>query len=199
MLLVFLFLLMPFLIYLLQIRVNINFSISNENKNIESNYIIKVGLYIMKKIKIFDFSLDKEKVNKKNIVKRAKDIFEQERKNLGQYDGEEVIKNLKYLNYDVDKFNANLKIGTENAIITSFLTAIISSIIGMFIANFIKKYNPEKHYFVVNPIYNDELVLDGSFTCTIYLNVVHFIYTLLKTKYSKKYEHTDAQRAYENN
>ena len=104
-----------------------------------------------------------------------------------------VIKEDKVIN--VEKFNLDMKIGTENAAITAFLTAIVSSLIGV-ILHEIKYENVD---FNVVPLYQFGNSVKIKLNCIICVKVVHIIYVIyiLSKKGMIKNERASNRRSYD--
>lgn len=186
-----------FLIIFLKVKIDVKYvTISNINQKnaIQVDYLIKICLCVAKKINILQFSINQEKVRRLQLIEKIKKNFKERKNNIKDYQ----IQNLKYIDYNIDKFFLKLNVGTENTIITSLITAIVGTSIGMFIANFIDNYNEKKHYFLINPIYKDKNIIDLKFNCIIYFDLVHIIYMLLKLREDRKNERTSNRRAYGN-
>lgn len=177
------------LIIFLKIKINIEYLNLNNIKNEKLNYeyLIKIGLYITNKIKLIEISLDKNKVNNKNLIEKIKNQYKKRKDNFKKYDKSELLKQIKLLKISIDKFKLRINFGTDNSIITSLTTATISSFIGIFMAEFIKNYKPENHYFIISPIYNNKNIINLSFKCVFCLKLIHIVYMLLKiSKKDKK-------------
>ena len=54
-----------------------------------------------------------------------------------------------------EKVNLNVRLGTESTLITSFLTFAISTAISFILQKGITKYNPNKHKFIITPLYEN--------------------------------------------
>ena len=183
MLLVFLFLFWVFILFLCKLRINvkyINLSNSNNNKELKFDYIVKLGIFITSKIKLFEISFDREKIKEKDIVKRIKKLINKQRGNIQNYQPKELSKGIKKLDYSIDKFYLQLKIGTENTIITSFMIAIISTFVGIVMENFIQSYDAQKHFFLIKPIYGNDNIIDLKFSFIIYFSLIHALYLLFR-------------------
>lgn len=212
-----------FIVYSLSLKISIN-RILVDTKNNNFDYEIKVGLYLVKKIRIIAIKINKEKMakieqtieklNRSKILKKLskfniekmslklekklkKEIIN---KNIKPIEAVEII--LKNLKIETLKFKMDLRIGLEDVIITSFLIAILSSILSIalkFTVNNIKDGN--KYYYKILPIYRNENVLKLNLNCIINIKMVHIIniiYIFLGKKgRSDKNERTSNRRSYD--
>lgn len=212
-----------FIVYSLSLKISIN-RILVDTKNNNFDYEIKVGLYLVKKIRIIAIKINKEKIakieqtierlNRSKILKKLskfniekmslklekklkKEIIN---KNIKPIEAVEII--LKNLKIETLKFKMDLRIGLEDVIITSFLIAILSSILSIalkFTVNNIKDGN--KYYYKILPIYRNENVLKLNLNCIINIKMVHIIniiYIFLGKKgRSDKNERTSNRRSYD--
>lgn len=118
---------------------------------------INVGLYLFKKIRIVKIKINDKELKVFNFKIPLKKINEINKNSLYS-----VIKNLKE-NYrrlniknikpEFEKFKLNLKLGTENAIVTSFTVFSVSNIITFILQSTINKYNNKKYNYKIEPIY----------------------------------------------
>lgn len=200
MLIVFLLFCFFMFVFFLKIRINIEFiNISNINdfKKLKYDYMIKLGLYLTKKINLINININREKVDNKQIISKIKKSLNRDNGNFNKFKQEKIIKYLLNMKYNFEKFNLNIIISAENSIATSLITAILSSLVGFFMANYIEKYNPDKHKFIVTPVYKDEIIIDIKFNSIIYLDLVHIIYMLFKLRGISKNERTSNRRSYD--
>lgn len=139
---------------------------------------IVISLAFLNKINILKITIDKEKVKKiehnENVRKIAKKLQEKlikEYKTTYNFDKKSVKEILAVLKYfKLSDTEIDVKIGTENAIFTSFLVTTISLIITFFIARKV-----EHTRYVVLPVYINENYLNLSIKCIISIKLVHII------------------------
>lgn len=190
-----------------KIKININkfnyLSINPKNKKKDYNIIIQ--LIILKKFPIFEI-----KFNKNNIMKIEK-IKQKIKNKFETFDFTEIKKNkevkkkilkiIKKLKIDIDKINLNIEIGTENAVLTSFLIPIVATLVTYILRtniknNFIKS---EENKFKIKPIYYNQNLLNILFSGIFEIEMIHIINIiciLIKKEGVKEYERTSNRRTY---
>lgn len=190
-----------------KIKININkfnyLSINPKNKKTDYNIIIQ--LIILKKFPIFEI-----KFNKNNIMKIEK-IKQKIKNKFETFDFTEIKKNkevkkkilkiIKKLKIDIDKINLNIEIGTENAVLTSFLIPIVATLVTYILRtniknNFIKS---EENKFKIKPIYYNQNLLNILFSGIFEIEMIHIINIiciLIKKEGVKEYERTSNRRTY---
>ena len=91
-----------------------------------------------------------------------------------------------------------IDLGTEDAILTSYIIAFIASIIGVILPHIIENDNMEKYSYIVNPIYQNRNEYYISLDSIISIKIVHIIYSMLNftKKGREKYERTSNRRSY---
>ena len=191
-----------FLVLFTQICINVN-SIKVSNLNNERKFIwdynIKLELYFCNRIKIFQVPIYKAKLAKsRRWNKLKKQLNKKQNWSLKQV--KLIVRYLKELKIDVEKFCFNLSLGTENVIITSFIVAFIASSIGILIGNFIKNYNENLYYYKIRPLYKNENIVDMKFSCIIKVKLIHIIYVIYKfskIRSDMKDEPTSHRRSYD--
>lgn len=96
--------------------------------------------------------------------------------------------NIKRLNPNIEFFEMNISLGTENAIFTSFLTTFLSISISFFLKKFMKQYSKNRYKYKIIPNYfninNFKIHLKTKISFDI-LKLVKFIY-FLKRAYNEK-------------
>lgn len=103
-------------------------------------------------IKFFNKQIKYKKIIDKSQMKKIKD-------DLYKFD----IKAIEKLNPKIELMKFNLKVGTEDIFITSFLVTIVSVIITELLRRKMKKINLKKTYYKVLPEYNkNEIYYEGQ-------------------------------------
>lgn len=208
---IFIFLLLLVTIFILStIKIEIkNFKIANKEKSkineidkvnetnrIKDKYEIKVGLYFLKKIPILWIKLDNKKIKQISNSNKLKEINLKKIENKIPNSREiiAIIKNSIKLN----KLKLRIDLGTEDAILTSYIIAFIASIIGVILPHIIENDNMEKYSYIVNPIYQNRNEYHISIDSIISIKIVHIIYSMLNftKKGREKYERTSNRRSY---
>ena len=182
------------------IRINVEkLKITNINPDNKTNYDFntKLQLYFLNKIRILNINITEKTLKNIRIKEKIKQI------NMKQIEAKvinkEIIKNVKNLKINLSKLNLEMKIGTEDVILTSALVAIISSILGLIIARIINQYKESKYKYTIQPEYKGENLIKINLNCIIEIKIVHIIYViyiLLKGKRVDKNERTSNRRSY---
>ena len=169
------------------IRIKIsNLNISTEranNKKIDDNYKINISFLGLFKIRLLNIYITEEKLKKINIKNKLKiniknlnykkiiDMFKNN-EGISLKDIKKIkkcIPNVKYINLLVD-------IGTEDAIITSYIVAFISSIIGIVLRKTIPISKDNR--FIINPVYKNKNLLNLELNCIFEIKLIHIIYII---------------------
>lgn len=127
----------------------------------KNNYQIRVGLYLYGKLKIIGITFEEDKIKFLNFsityknLKQTKFFQNMIRKDAIELDKQVLKDNIKLLSMRFEKVNLNVRLGTESTLITSFLTFAISTAISFILQKGITKYNPNKHKFIITPLYEN--------------------------------------------
>lgn len=190
-----------------KIKINVNkFNYLSINpKNRKTDYNIIIQLIILKKFPILEI-----KFNKNNIIKIEK-IKRKIKNKFETFDFTEIKKDkeikkkileiIKKLKIDIDKINLNIEIGTENAVLTSFIIPIVATLVTYILRtniknNFIKS---EENKFKIKPIYYNQNLLNILFSGIFEIEMIHIINIiciLRKKEGVKEYERTSNRRTY---
>lgn len=87
---------------------------------------IKIGIYLFKRIRILGITINKKKIKKSKIIKRISKKLETENIDIPFLDMIDIIKKVKL---NLIEFNTDIKIGTEDVILTSAIVGFFSAII----------------------------------------------------------------------
>lgn len=156
----------------------------------EIKYDCKIGLYLCGKIKWLSLKISNiEKKNKttkqhnissileKNIVKKQiKKIKNNNKKKTSaqkKKSFQTIRKMIKKVN--IDNMNLQLKIDTENAILTSYSVGIISTIIPNLVRKQIQSFNKNDYKFNIIPLYKNQNYIYFKLESIFSLKVVHII------------------------
>jgi len=132
-------------------------------KKTNKDYEVIVYAYILKKIKIFKYKLNNQKI--------AKDYF----KNINKKIDYSILKsfisnnvdnyNIKFI--ELENLNLNLEIGTESVILTSGIVAFSNILISLFLPRIITNYDNKKYFYEVKPVYIDKYKINLFLESTI--------------------------------
>lgn len=168
----------------------------NSPKRIKEKYEVKISLYFLGKIPILWGKLNNEKMRKIYNSKQLQKIDLQQIEKKVPFQ-KETLEMLKAIQWNIRTLNLKIAIGTEDAIITSYLIASMASVIGILLPHIAKEHIKDCHY-IVTPIYQDKNQYHISLDSIIRIKIVHIIYSMLKIvkKGRKKHERTSNRRAY---
>ena len=158
---------------------------------------IKIGVYLFGKIKIFSFNLNKEKLRKSKLINKMETKMKEEKLGVSLRDSIKILKDAKF---NLQKFHAQINLGTEDVIITSALVGFISSIIGIILGRVIKHYDDKKYKYIILPNYTKKNIFEMRLNCIINAKLVHIIYVIYmfsKKRSENEYERTSNRRAYD--
>lgn len=109
------------------------------------------------------------------------------------------LKNILKLKINIETLNLNLSIGLQDAVLTSYVVAIISSAIGITLPHIVKSQNIYKCKYKILPVYNyvDTISLQLNSIISIKIvNIVILIYNLLKRKKQEQIKNTIENNIY---
>ena len=152
-------------------------------KKINEESKIYAYLIIFKKIKLFKKDIKNMDLKSVKFRKKDLDIKILKNKDFKIY-YKQLLQNIKI---EIQEFDLNMQIGTENATLTAMLVGIISILLGVTIRN--PKYE-------VIPIYSNKNLLKINFNGIFIINLIHYIYVYLKWRYG--YERTSDRESYDN-
>lgn len=195
----FAFILILVIIYFSKIQVqiiNLKFS-SIMPGHLNKDYKIAIRWYILSKIPIMKFNINKTKMEKIKIKEKIKNINFKILEEQGKIYVKK-LKTLKELKMKIKSVNLNLEIGTENAALTSILVPVISTVIAIVLRKKVRKY--ENQIFIINPAYLNQNLLNISLSGIFEIKINHIInmiYILNKKEGVNKYERTSNRRSYD--
>ena len=184
----------------IQIKV-INLILENKKerdvKRINNSYKIKIGIYFFNKIPILWINLNSKKIKKISSSKSLPKVDFQKLKNKENIN-KKIVNLIKNIQIKVKNIKLNVNIGTIDAILTSYLVAVIASVIGIILPHITEKNNINTCYFIVNPKYQNKNEYNIKFEGIIYIKIVHIIFSMLNfvRKGSNENERTSNRRAY---
>lgn len=127
----------------------------------KNNYEIKIGLYLYGKFKVIGVTIEEDGIKflgfkfRYETLKQTKFYQDMIKKDAIELDKQVLKNNIKLLAMRFEKVNLNVKLGTESTLITSFLTFAVSTIISFILQKGIAKYSPQKHKFIITPLYEN--------------------------------------------
>ena len=182
------------IILLLNIKLSIvKFKISNINSigHFQIDLIIKLGLYIGKKIKIFEVCMNKEKLLKNKYILNIKKKNEI-KKDIEIINNDDIKNAIKKVKLNIERFNLKLNIGTEDAKLTAILFGVISTIWGVLVPLIYYSKNIkslDEFEYELTPNFSNKNIFKLEFTGQLSIRLLHIIYILyISFKANKKSE-----------
>ena len=182
----------------------VDFVIDSQNKeHISDKYKIITKIKIFGNIPIIKFTLNKIKVRKiqklRKMNEKVKQLERDILKNENKFD-KKIMKGLKEFSKGiyVENLEVEVKLGTENAFLTSMLVAFFSSILAL---PFSRIYVKEKNIvYKIEPVYGNEnsikIEISGIFQIKL-IHIINIIYVLNKKGGRKNHERTSNRRSYD--
>ena len=166
-------------------------------KRINNSYKIKIGIYFLNKIPILWINLNSKKIKKISSSKSLPKVDFQKLKNKENIN-KKIVNLIKNIQIKVKNIKLNVNIGTIDAILTSYLVAVIASVIGIILPHITEKNNINTCYFIVNPKYQNKNEYNIKFEGIIYIKIVHIIFSMLNfvRKGSNENERTSNRGTY---
>lgn len=189
-----------FIIGLIFSKVNIDV----ENCNVFSNSIpenlvvdkmqISINLYLYKFIKILSIKLFKEyfkigfiKIYYYKIFEHRKEILEKLFFLIKLLMGKNRL-TLNIIKLDIENFYMDMSLCSKNAAVTSITTSLISGATSMLLSKFVKKYDKDKIFYKIVPVYFNingfKLALKTKISFNT-LNFLEFLYDYYLVKNNK--------------
>jgi len=144
----------------------------NKKDKINDDYEVIVYAYMFRKIKIYNYKLKNLKFYKKYSNNINSKIDYSILKDFITTNSNKT--NIQII--EIEKFNLDLQIGTENVILTSGLVTFSSILISLLLSKFMINCSKEKLQYNVKPIYENVNKIELFFESTIRIR----LFSLLK-------------------
>lgn len=171
-----------------------NKEIENQTR-IKDNYEVKIGVYFLEKLPILWTRLNNQKMRKIYHSKQLEKIDLKKIETKIPFN-KQTLQIMKQMKIRISKLNLQIAIGTEDAILTSYLVAMIASVIGILLPHLINKNS--NYYYKINPLYqnkNEYHIYLDSIICIKIVHIIDSMLFLLK-KGRDKNERTSNRRSY---
>lgn len=200
----FAFIMIIIIVYII-ISLKINFKIETFNynsmlpKKVKLKYNILITIYIFNKIPIIKIKLTTKSWNKiRQKVKKRIDEIDVTDIERDREINKKILEITKMLKINIKDFNLRLELGTEDAIITSFLVPIIGIIISYLLRQNMVDFKRQK--FIIQPVYCNQNLLNLVFSGIFEIKMIHIINTICivnKKRKGDKNERTSNRRSYD--
>lgn len=171
------------IIFTSRIKVNV-ISSKKATKGEKIQFKVNLGIYLFGIIKIFGINFKQDGVyflffsmpySKIKINKNELQI-------LKEYS---ILDSAKLLDLKVNKFYLDLKIGSEEMMLTVFSVFAISTLVSIFLAKHSKGTKRKNYYYKITPMYNVD-ILEFEISAQVSLKLINFIKNLIATNKNKK-------------
>lgn len=183
-----------------KIRIQIiNFQFSSmkiENRHTNKDYKVILKLYVLGKIPIIKLNITKTRLEKINLKEKVEKI-DFESIDRDKIISKNFIGEFKNIKPKINNIDLKIKLGTENACLTSIIVPAISTVIAIFLKRLTEF---ENQIFLITPIYNNQnlinIQLSGIFEIKM-IHIINIVYILKKKGRVKENERTSNRRAYD--
>lgn len=161
------------------------------------DYNIQIGIYLFSAIPFFMFNITPKILKKLKIIEKIKQNHINE-KVIFDLD---IIKKVKMASVKIKELNLNLKVGTEDAVITSAIVFAISTILSIGLPHLVKRNDYNKIKYEITPLYSGRNIFSLKANSIIYVKMVHIIniiYIFLRKRREEKNERASNRRSYAN-
>lgn len=186
-----------FVVFLLLITSKVKIkvvSLQKERKSKKIDFDVNLGFYLLGFIKVVNIHLKKDGIyflcwsipyqNLHMTNLKVKDF-----KILA------ILEILKILKVQLNEFKMDLKIGTEDVLLTVFSVFAVSTFLSIFFTQNRKKVNSKNYYYHVVPIYNSN-ELSFKLSLKLSINMINFVKVFLVQK-QKLRENKDLKKVVE--
>lgn len=166
------------------------------SKQIKDDYQVIFSLWLFNKVKWFQYKLNSKRMRR---IYTKINLEKYDLKKLEQNIKLEDLKQLQKLHLKVSLFNLKAKLGTEDAVLTSFIIFFITTLIAITLPHVIKKYKKEKYEYEIIPVYVGRNIYEIKLNCIIEIKMVHIINmidSLIKKRRVEKNERSSNRRSY---
>lgn len=179
---------------------NLKIDSSNKEQIIKDQFVIRLKMYLFKKIKILSIKFDKKRIQKIYLTQKEK---------LEKIDPSEVLKTLpintntikqiKKREIELSNLDFKINLGLEDVILTTSVVGILSVLFPLFLSLFIDKYDSKRFEYEIKAKYNQKMSIDLSLDCKIDISIKEIVFFFLYVlKQKKKKENKENKKMYQN-
>ncbi|MCL2383517.1 MAG: DUF2953 domain-containing protein [Oscillospiraceae bacterium] len=183
-------------------------------KSTVEDYIVIISVLLFNKVRAYSKTIGHEEtkhikegkllewINKKlntKIQEDFKDISKfilRERKRIFRRETWERFRDLRM---EVTKLKIDMEVGTENPVVTAYLTAAIASMISIILAYNVRKERAVNYKYKVIPAYINQNFLKMKLNCIIDIKMIHIIniiYMILRKRNDEEYDEASTREIY---
>lgn len=156
-----------------------NLKLSTEKYNgrfFNDDYKITISLWGLRKIRFLNLEITKEKLEKLKVKEKIQANLMKKDFEKFQNINIKTLKEAKKYAPKLDYINLIANIGTEDAIVTSYIVAIVASFLGILLEK--QKLNYKKIKYIINPVYINKNLLNLELNCIFKAKMIHIIYII---------------------
>ncbi len=166
-----------------KVKINI-LSLQKDRSSKKVDFDINVGLYLLGIVKILSVHLRKEGIYFLGWSIPYKNLPIDNLK-MKDFKMTFVLEFLKILDFRLNEFKVELKIGTEDVLLTAFSVFVISTFFSIFFAKNRRKINQKNYNYHVVPIYNSN-ELSFRISLKLSINLINLIKALFSQKQKRQ-------------
>lgn len=177
------------------IKINIKSMVAQNtlDSGTKHDFNIDIGICIFNKMSLFVIHINKSKIKKSKIYKKIK--------NAQTVPKIETIKNIGKLSPKIKQLDLNIKLGTEDAVITSTINTILNILISTLLP-IVADYKDYKNIrYEIQPVYSGKNAFELKLKSIIYIKIVHIIsiiFIIFQKRRCEKNERSSNRRTYAN-
>ena len=175
-----------------------------EGRILNDDYTLTISLWGLRRFCIINIEITKEKLENIKLKEKLKTSL----RNIATVDliknimenrkiDKKTLKKIKKHAPEIMYIKLLANIGTDDAILTSYIVAFISSLLGIGLREPISKF--KKNKFIINPVYINKNLLNLELDCifeTKMIHIIYVIYILNKKRRVDKNGRTSNRRTY---
>ncbi len=163
---------------------------------IEYDFCIDICFSVFNKITFFVIKINKAKIKKSKVYEKIMDINKQKISSL------DLIKSLKKISPKIKYLNLDLKLGVENAAITSTINTSLIILISILLPAITEYKDNKKIKYKICPLYNNKnelkLKLEGVI-CVKIVDIISITFTILQKNKHEKIKKKPIRGEFDNN
>ena len=175
-----------------------------EGRILNDDYTLTISLWGLRRFCIINIEITKEKLENIKLKEKLKTSL----RNIATVDliknimenrkiDKKTLKKIKKHAPEIMYIKLLANIGTDDAILTSYIVAFISSLLGIGLREPISQF--KKNKFIINPVYINKNLLNLELDCifeTKMIHIIYVIYILNKKRRVDKNGRTSNRRTY---
>lgn len=144
------------------IQIQIQHFVWQSEKEIANTGKLKISLYLLDKLKVGSYTISIKKLKNWFLQKEKQKIEKMMKKTKARGYIKQLIKRIQIR---LEELDLKMSIGTEDAILTSYATAVIGMTLGILYPHIVPLEKQKNCTYFINPVYQDKnmyhISLDG--------------------------------------